>query len=166
MVHRVLAVLFVSALAAGCAAKRVVADPPVQSQTPAVVQPEAATKGTRIVADEAVMPSFDGATLYFAFDDSGLSAENTAALQQVADVMRVNEALRITIAGHSDERGTTEYNLALGNKRAEVAKRYLTTLGADATRISTTTYGEEAPAVDGRTEEAHAANRRDVIAPQ
>ena len=72
--------------------------------------------------------------------------------------------MQIQIAGHCDDRGTEEYNLALGQKRAEVAKKYLVSLGVDPSRIQTISYGEDRPLDPRDTEEAWAANRRDEFA--
>ncbi|MFL5319798.1 MAG: OmpA family protein [Myxococcaceae bacterium] len=153
----------------GCAAKRVQtvsAEPP----PPAAVTPVKQEQKTVDVAvtDEkgAPLPQFQGATLHFDFDESTLSQDDTSELVRLSDVMHSNKALRVTIAGHADERGTTEYNLALGNKRAEAARKYLITLGVDAARIDTISFGEEKPAQIGETEQAFAANRRDEISPR
>ena len=75
-------------------------------------------------------------------------------------LLNLNKQLRFRIAGHSDERGSDEYNIALGRRRAETTKRYLTDRGIDASRIETTSFGRERPAVQGTTEEAWSKNRR------
>lgn len=155
----------------GCAARQVVpsnsqlAVPPTDVSDTRVTQREVppAPQASSITA---TTDELAGAAVYFEFDQSVLQPQSADVLQGVADAMRRKDSIRISIAGHSDDRGTTEYNLALGQQRAQAAKRYLVALGVDAERISTTSYGEELPAVTGRTEEAYAANRRGVIQPQ
>ena len=82
-------------------------------------------------------------------------------LDRKADILRANPAVRIRISGHADERGSDEYNLVLGNKRAQAAKAYLQAKGIDGGRIDLTSYGEEHPVDRASTEEAWAKNRRD-----
>jgi peptidoglycan-associated lipoprotein len=97
---------------------------------------------------------------FFTFDSSTLDADAQAALQQSATWLRSHPEFRIRIEGHCDERGTEQYNLALGDRRAETAVSYLVTLGVDRDRIETVSYGEERPFEEGATEEAWAQNRR------
>lgn len=97
---------------------------------------------------------------FFAFDASTLDADAQAALQQSATWLRSRPEFRIRIEGHCDERGTEQYNLALGDRRAETAAAYLVTLGVDRSRIETVSYGEERPFETGSNEAAWAQNRR------
>jgi peptidoglycan-associated lipoprotein len=97
---------------------------------------------------------------YYAFDSYELSSEATKTLQENADWIKSNKGPVITIEGHCDERGTVEYNLALGERRAEAAKNYLVSLGVNGDRLKTLTYGKSLPADPGHTEEAWAKNRR------
>lgn len=99
--------------------------------------------------------------IYFEFDRYDLDAEDRATLRANAEWLKKNPAVRLEIEGHSDERGTTEYNLALGAKRAQAAKDYLMSLGIAAQRISTISYGEEIPACRGQGEDCWRQNRRD-----
>ncbi len=99
-------------------------------------------------------------TVYFEFDSSELSPEAAAKLKQNADWIEGNPDYTIQIQGHCDERGTIEYNLALGERRANAVKDYLVSLGVDGGRLRTVTYGEEKPADPGHTEAAWAKNRR------
>ncbi len=99
--------------------------------------------------------------VYFQFDDHSLRTEARAALKHNADVLGRNAAWRVTVQGNCDERGSAEYNLALGQKRADAARRYLVDLGVNASRIDTVSFGEEKPAVRGHNETAWAKNRRD-----
>lgn len=99
-------------------------------------------------------------TVYFAFDDYTLSAEAQASLNNTADYLRENPAAVMQIEGHCDERGSVEYNLALGQRRAQSVKNYLVELGIDPSRLPTISYGEEKPAVLGSDESAWSQNRR------
>ena len=98
--------------------------------------------------------------IYFDLDESALADESRAALEAKAPVLLRHPNLRIRITGHADERGSDEYNLALGLRRAAEAKRYLAALGIAEDRVEIVTLGEERPAVEGSTEEAWALNRR------
>ena len=103
-----------------------------------------------------------GDRVFFAFDRSDISPEARETLTRQADWLRRYPNVTVTIEGHCDERGTREYNLALGERRAQAAKNVLVALGIPASRISTISYGKERPAVAGSTEEAYAQNRRAV----
>jgi peptidoglycan-associated lipoprotein len=98
--------------------------------------------------------------IYFDFDSHTLSAEARETLRGNASWLKGNPAARAEIEGHSDERGTNEYNLALGAKRAQTAKDFLSTLGVGADRLSTISYGEEIPACKENTESCWQKNRR------
>ena len=103
-----------------------------------------------------------GDRIFFAFDSADISGESKQILQRQADWLRRYANVTVTIEGHCDERGTREYNLALGERRAQAAKNVLVALGIPASRIATISYGKERPAVPGSTEEAYAQNRRAV----
>ncbi|MCB0329738.1 MAG: peptidoglycan-associated lipoprotein Pal [Bdellovibrionales bacterium] len=98
--------------------------------------------------------------VYFAFDKSDLSAESKATLQTNASWLKENSSASVTIEGHCDERGTREYNLALGQRRAQSAFDYLRGLGIEDSRMSTVSYGEDQPLDPRSNEEAWAVNRR------
>ncbi len=98
--------------------------------------------------------------VYFSFDDFSLSEEAKKTLVEDAAWLMNRPEKKVAIGGHCDERGTGEYNLALGERRANSAKRYLINLGVNASQMSTISYGEEKPADSGHTEEAWAKNRR------
>lgn len=104
-----------------------------------------------------------GDRVFFAFDQYDLSNEAQATLRAQADWLRQFPAVNVTVEGHCDERGTREYNLALGERRANAAKNYLVALGIDASRLETVSYGKERPAVLGNSEDAWAQNRRAVM---
>ncbi len=99
--------------------------------------------------------------VYFDFDKYDLRADAREALRANADYLKANPSARAEIEGHCDERGTTEYNLALGAKRAESARDYLVTLGIAAGRLSTRSYGKEAPVCTEHNEECWQKNRHD-----
>ena len=100
-------------------------------------------------------------TIYFDFDKSDLSADARSGLQANADYLKSNSSVAVTIEGNCDERGSAEYNLALGKRRAEAAFKYLADLGVEASRMTTISFGKERPAVEGHNELAWAKNRRD-----
>lgn len=98
--------------------------------------------------------------IYFAFDSNELSQESRQILTEKADLLKANAALNLLIEGHCDERGTNEYNMALGERRARAAYEFLVLMGVDSSRLQIISYGEEYPAVQGANEEAWAKNRR------
>ena len=100
-------------------------------------------------------------TIYFEYDADELRDDARASLDEKVKILNVNPGVRIRVSGHCDDRGSDEYNIALGRRRAETAKRYLTDRGIDASRIETATFGREHPAVQGTGEEVWAKNRRD-----
>jgi peptidoglycan-associated lipoprotein len=102
-----------------------------------------------------------GLRIQFAFDDYNLSSHAKENLEQIASWMSKNPARKIQIQGHTCEIGTNEYNIALGERRASSAQRYLEELGVKSGRISTISYGQEKPLDPGHTEEARSKNRRD-----
>lgn len=97
---------------------------------------------------------------FFEYDASTLSADAQEALATTANWLRSHPEFNLLIEGHCDERGTEQYNLALGDRRANTARDYLTTLGIDGSRIRTVSYGEERPFETGNSESAYRANRR------
>jgi peptidoglycan-associated lipoprotein len=99
--------------------------------------------------------------IHFDFDKALIRPEDASVLDQKVAILRANPNLRIRISGHCDERGSAEYNLALGNRRATSAKQYLVSHGVEAVRIETVSYGEERPLAQGHDETAWAQNRRD-----
>lgn len=103
-----------------------------------------------------------GDRVFFGFDKADLSAEARATLDRQSAWMKKYPSVSITMEGHADERGTREYNLALGERRATAAKNYLVASGVDAERVKTVSYGKERPAVLGSNEAAWAQNRRAV----
>jgi peptidoglycan-associated lipoprotein len=104
--------------------------------------------------------------VFFGYDSSEISSEAQAVLAKQAEWLKSKPNLNITIEGHCDERGTREYNLALGERRAAAVKNYLVSLGVPAAKINTISYGKERPAVDGADEASWAQNRRGVTVVQ
>lgn len=184
-----LAVLFVSALiATGCAKKEVVrsneeAGKTAESAAPAAkpetivsepIKPEAskpqetpsaglqtamAEAAAGVAATEEKASQFDD--VRFDFDKSFIREDAKPALAKVADYLKKTAGAKVQIEGHCDERGTAEYNMALGARRAESARKYLLSLGVKAASLSTVSYGKEKPLDPGHTEDAWAKNRRD-----
>ena len=103
-----------------------------------------------------------GDRIFFSYESFDLDADAQETLQLQAAWLKQHQEVTITIEGHCDERGTREYNLALGEKRAQAAKNYLIALGVDVSRVSTISYGKEMPAVVGSNDDAWNQNRRSV----
>lgn len=125
---------------------------PTPAETPAT-PPE--TVSSAPAAAEVTAP------VYFAFDDYSLDSTAQTQLNKLNEYLKANTKSTVQVEGHCDERGSVEYNLALGQRRAQSAKNYLVQLGTDAARVPTISYGEERPAVEGNDEAAWAKNRRD-----
>ena len=103
-----------------------------------------------------------GDRVFFGYDSSDLDSDALELLQDQVAWLKQNSNVSVTIEGHCDERGTREYNLALGEKRAQSVKNYIINLGISADRVSTISYGKERPAVVGSSDGAWAQNRRSV----
>jgi len=103
---------------------------------------------------------FENEDVYFEFDSIRLAPQAQEILTKKAEWLRANPTAKITIEGHCDSRGTNEYNLALGEGRAQSAKAFLVDLGIDPSRLNTISYGEERPIDRAQTEEGWAKNRR------
>ncbi|OIQ47500.1 MAG: peptidoglycan-associated lipoprotein [Gammaproteobacteria bacterium MedPE] len=101
--------------------------------------------------------------VYFDFDTSNVSSQFSALLDAHAAYLRANPSVKVLVEGHADERGTPEYNIALGERRAKAVSRYLEGLGVNASQIETVSYGEEKPLDNSRTESGFAKNRRAVL---
>jgi peptidoglycan-associated lipoprotein len=135
---------------------------PVAKAAPAP-QPEATPPPTQENQDlEALIR---GTVIHFDFNEDVLSSDSQDRLQRLADVLRKRSDSHIKISGNCDERGTEEYNIALGQRRADVARKYLVSLGVRSQQLDTVSYGKEKPADPRHTEDAWAANRRDDFQP-
>lgn len=169
-------------LTGGCANKEVVKSDEPLKPTVAPTQPAPAKPAAKLGAmaensggKQAAVSSSDSAAkpsgaeslkaalekIYFDFDSASLSEKSRTSLTSNAAYLKKYPAVKITIEGNCDERGSGEYNLALGEKRAKAAARYLTSIGVAEDRIATISYGKEKPADPGHDEAAWAKNRRD-----
>jgi peptidoglycan-associated lipoprotein len=174
--------LFCSALiAGGCAKKELVkgegdvpaastqpieapvpSKPPVKEEVvPDRTVKEAPTTVTEDLTTAASQSLESLESIYFDFDSYILTDKSREILSRNAESMKKNSSINIQVAGHCDERGSDEYNLALGEKRAKAAMNYISTLGVPASRLSIISYGKEKPADPGQDEAAWAKNRRD-----
>jgi peptidoglycan-associated lipoprotein len=169
-----LMLLATTAVAAGCGGKKPPEQPapePTPAPTPAPTPPpdnsaerdrlekerlarESAERARAVAADLAAMINFE-------YDQANVRSADEATLDRKAAILQANPKVRVTISGHADERGSDEYNLALGNRRAAAAKRYLQNKGIDGGRLDVVSYGEERPLNPGHDEAAYAQNRRD-----
>jgi peptidoglycan-associated lipoprotein len=172
-------------MTAGCAKKSVVKEQSVTGEQKGAVaettkevakkegpvKEEPVTQEVAKVEEEAIKEKAASAEMFkdinFDFDKFSLRPEAREILKQHADYLAKNKDVNVTVEGHCDERGTSEYNLALGERRAKEAMKYLKELGIGAKRIKTVSYGKEKPLDPGHNEEAWAKNRRDhfVITP-
>ena len=106
------------------------------------------------------MAIFANATVYFEFDKSSLTSKSIQTLKSAVDALNENSTLQVTLSGHADERGTREYNLALGQRRAESVSDYLVLNGINKSRITVKSFGEEKPVAYDQDEMSYAKNRR------
>ena len=172
-------VIFVAFLAPSCAKKELKSEPTMseeearrQAEEEArqrELERQAAIREESLKEDElraegermqSAREMFENEDVFFEFDSASLTAEAQEILRAKAEWLRDNPGVRVLIEGHCDERGTNEYNLALGDRRAFSSKAFLTDLGIDDARISIISYGEERPIASGASEEAWAKNRR------
>lgn len=151
---------------AGCAKKRPETLPPAPAATPQEVSPTGPTgpvEGAVVPGSNAdFQRSVTSNTVLFGLDQYDIDPAARAILDSQATWLQRYPNVRITIEGHCDERGTREYNLALGDRRANAAKNYLAARGVSAARMNVISYGSERPAEVGSDEAAWAANRRAV----
>ena len=118
-----------------------------------------AAERARLAAIESARNTLQ-ATIYFDYDAADIRGDARSALDAKLPILRANAGLQLRISGHADERGSDQYNDALGQSRAAAAKRYLTDNGVDAARITIVSYGEQRPATSGSDEGAWSRNRR------
>jgi peptidoglycan-associated lipoprotein len=150
---------------AGCAKKAPAELPPVADSAPITTRPTTPTVQPSTGPTVGSQAHFSAAvgsstTVYFDTDRFNIDSQDAAALQAQAQYFARYPQITFTVEGHADERGTREYNLALGEKRANSAKNYLVGLGVDANRIAVVSYGKERPAALASDESAWAQNRR------
>jgi peptidoglycan-associated lipoprotein len=155
-----------TALVAGCGKKKVEELPPVaegtEGQTP--TDPNAGVGQIVPGSQEDFLQTVGqyGDRIFFDTDKFNVDAEDQSTLQRQAQWLAQYPNTRVTVEGHADERGTREYNLALGERRANSAKNYLASLGVDSSRVQTVSYGKERPQALGSDEQSWAQNRRAV----
>ncbi len=156
--------LFASlAILSGCAKKAVVPDAPVTTSAPVSAAPApvaAATPVKESSTSDELAALLRQTVLQFSFDDASLTSQSQEKLRTLADGLRRRPGASVRIAGHCDERGTVEYNLALGQRRATAARHYLVQLGVPEATVDTVSFGAERPVADGHDEDAWAKNRR------
>ncbi len=141
--------------------------PEVVETAPAPVAPAPKTEAEMKIEEFGLgnpdgLEGYSGDRIYFAYDSSELSTDARDLLAKQAKWLAAYPSVRISVEGHCDERGTREYNLALGERRASAVKNYLTALGVASYRVKTISYGKERPAVGGSGNSAWSQNRRGV----
>ncbi len=137
----------------------VIPEVPVDVETGEVLEGDALGAGSFAETREAV-PGVAFAPVYFGFDSYQLAPAEVGKIEQVAQHLLQNRGHVVLIDGHCDERGSNEYNLSLGEQRAQTIRSYLVNLGIDGARVQTRSFGEEKPAAPGRSEDAYRLNRR------
>lgn len=148
---------------AACSKKPPAQLPPAPGGTDTNQSSGPATTGGPVKgSQEDFIASVSSDRIFFGLDQYDVDAEDQATLQSQAAWLQQNPNVRVTIEGHADERGTRDYNIALGERRANAAKNYLASLGIAPSRITTVSYGKERPAALGSDEQAWAQNRRAV----
>ena len=159
--HLLLATALVAV--AGCAKKPPAQLPPVPVDSTGPVEPQNPVTGVAVPgSQEDFVASVAADRIFFDTDQSDVDAQDQATLQSQATWLRRYPQKRVTVEGHADERGTREYNLALGERRANATKNALSALGVDAARVTTISYGKERPDATGSDESAWSRNRRAV----
>lgn len=167
-------VALASLLAVGCAtqpAQEATTEPPAQEQQETTQATQSEPTETKVQEQEVMEKEVSYAVsdltrIHFDFDSYVLKPQARKKLDQNAEILKALSSVEIRVEGHCDERGSDEYNLALGERRAQAAMNYLIALGIDADRMSTISYGEERPLVMGHNEEAWAKNRRAEFTPK
>ena len=169
MIRRTSLIAIVAALSltAGCAHRRTAAElppqPPSSTETAENSGDQSGVTGVAVPGSRRdFLQSVPSDRVFFDTDSYALDSQSRATLDAQAAWLARNAAVRVTIEGHADERGTREYNLALGDRRANSARDYLQSRGVSAARMQTISWGKERPAVDGHEESAWAQNRRAV----
>lgn len=171
MTHRHLLTLVVSAAAvlgaAGCATRNQDAVRPDLSSTGGKHAPKPAASAPSQGADRGVThqgdDAIDAAPLYYALDSAQLTSDSQERLRGLAEFLRRHPDRSVRISGHTCDLGTSEYNLALGQKRAHAARDYLVALGVSPARVNALTLGEERPADEGDDEASRQRNRRSEL---
>lgn len=160
------ALLAVAMLTVGACSKKAPTElppPPVGTDTgTGSVDPNAGLNQVVPGSQADFIASVAADRIFFGFDQYNVDAEDQATLRSQAEWLQRNPAVRVLLEGHADERGTRDYNIALGERRANAAKNFLVSLGIDGSRIEVLSYGKERPASIGSDDNAYAQNRRAV----
>ena len=157
--------LFATAIVAvaGCAKKPPAQLPPAPVDSTGPVESQTPVTGVAVPgSQEDFVASVAADRIFFDTDQSDVDAQDQATIRSQAAWLARYPQKRVTVEGHADERGTREYNLALGERRANATKNALSALGVDAGRVTTISYGKERPDATGSDEEAYSRNRRAV----
>jgi peptidoglycan-associated lipoprotein len=157
------------AVLAGCSRRQPPAQPDPQPATPVPTQPQPQPEPERRPTDNTAaereaerrrIESILSQIVHFDYDESTIRADAQELLAAKVPVLRANPAIRLRIEGHADERGSVEYNLALGMRRAQAVRQYLMDFGIDGARFDTFSFGEDRPMAQGSNESAWSQNRR------
>ncbi len=163
LVGMFIVVAFALTIFTGCAEKKaVVTEGTAQEQAAPAQSAATASEQSAKVEPAAIAPTAETAVkdIFFEFNKSNISSDAREILKTNADFLLKNGDSKVVIEGHCDERGTAEYNMALGQRRAQETKNYLVNLGIKEPRIKTISYGEERPLDPGHNEDAWTKNRR------
>jgi peptidoglycan-associated lipoprotein len=167
--HKLLILGLLAFVLAGCGSKDTIPDPdptdtvPGDSSDAGDYGDDGLMGGEEVIYDQAVDDEV-GNVVYFDYDSSELRPEDTDIVASHARQLSMDSSLSVRLEGHGDERGSREYNIGLGERRAQTIRRLLLIQGASASQVSTVSFGEERPAVEGSNEAAYAQNRRVEIA--
>jgi peptidoglycan-associated lipoprotein len=167
--HKLLILGLLAFVLAGCGSKDTIPDPDPTDTVPGDSSSDTGDYGNEPLTDGELVPyepTADemGNIVYFDYDSSELRQEDTDIVASHARELSMNSSLSVRLEGHADERGSREYNIGLGERRAQTIRRLLLIQGASASQVSTVSFGEERPAVEGSNEAAYAQNRRVEIA--
>src|SRR5258705_1252119 len=144
-------------------APRAAADRAAQDERDRLAAQRARDSAAAAASAGEEVKSMVAAMIHFDYDKSNIRPDDAGTLDQKVAILQANPELRIRVGGHCDERGSDEYNLALGNRRAQAAKQYLVSHGIDASRIETQSWGEERPLVDAHDEASWSQKRPDEV---
>ena len=171
MGSRILSLLAVLVLVAGCSSTpkdtgSLTTDGSLGAAAPVTTPIDTTTTSGPVPGTQQDLVISVGDRVFFGYNKYDLTPEARATIEKQAQWLKTYSHLNISIEGHCDERGTREYNLALGEKRATAVRNYMVSLGVEGSRIQTVSYGKERPAVTGSDEASWAQNRRGVVVVQ
>ena len=152
-----------SVVATGCKKKTTTNTATPPAETPKITLDTNDASDVRTGLPDPVESTVLG-TIFFEFDAAALTEEAKATLRQNAETLKEHATVTVRLEGHADERGSTQYNLALGEKRATAVREYLATLGVAVSRLEVVSYGEEKPSDAGHEDTSYAKNRRVELA--